>query len=112
MRLRNRPTSIRVYAKSFVVEGVDPPRQPVGLDGIQEVVFFKRDELTVDLICCDIVLRTEQGLEIWFLHEELRGWDELIRLLERLPGFDREWFQNVAWPAFAANPTSVFKRSS
>jgi hypothetical protein len=111
MRRCKRSTTIRVDGETFVVEGGDAPRKPVAFDDIHEVVFFKRDELTTDLICCDIVVRTEQGSETWFLHEELPGWDDLVRFLERLPGFDREWFRKVAWPAFAANPTSVFRRT-
>ncbi|MBL8543088.1 MAG: hypothetical protein JNJ63_04720 [Hyphomonadaceae bacterium] len=110
MRLWKQPASIRINADAFAVEGLDPPREPVALDDIQEVTFFKRDELTTDLICCDIVVCTAQGVETWFLHEELPGWDDLTRLLERLPGFDSQWFRKVAWPAFASNPTSVFKR--
>jgi hypothetical protein len=40
----------------------------------------------------------------------LPGLDKLLELLERLPGFDREWFRKVAFPAFAANPTTAFKK--
>lgn len=39
------------------------------------MTFFKRDELTTDLICCDIEGR-ERG---WFFHEEAEGWGNLLR---------------------------------
>jgi hypothetical protein len=112
MRLRKRPVNIRVDGDTFAIAGLDQPCQPVALDEIQEVTFYKRDELTTDLICCDVVVNTPQGSQTWFLHEELAGWNDFLKLLERLPGFDREWFQKVAFPAFAANPTPVFKKQS
>jgi hypothetical protein len=111
MRLWKKPESVVVEADTFTVRGIDPPREPVSLDDIQEVTFFKRDEWTTDLICCDIVVRSPRGIETWFVHEEVPGWDDLLGLLERLPGFDREWFRKVAFPAFATNPTTVFKRA-
>jgi hypothetical protein len=110
MRLGKQTASVRVESDTFSVEGIKPPRKPIALHDIQEVIFFKRDEWTMDLICCDVVVRTENGIETWFLHEDLPGWDDFIHLLECLPGFDHEWFRKVAWPAFAPNPTSVFKR--
>ncbi len=59
----------------------------IALDTIQEVAFFKRDELTTDLICCEVVVRSEGGVVTWFFHEEAPGWGDVLKLVERLPGF-------------------------
>jgi hypothetical protein len=79
----------------------------VPLDEIQKVTFFKRDELTTDLICCDI-----EGRErVWFFHEEAEGWDNLLRHLERLPNFKRHWYQEVVQPPLATCNTVAFSKS-
>ena len=106
---RPDPT-IRVEGDAFSLTGVVPEPPPIGLDDIEEVTFFKRDELTTDLICCEIAVSADKGGKTWFLHEEVPGWNDLVRLLERLPGFDRNWFDAVAKPAFIENRTVVFRK--
>jgi hypothetical protein len=76
------------------------------LAGIQAVIFYKRDEITTDLICCDVEV---QG-RVWTFHEEADGWQALIAHLSELPNFTSDWYAAVAEPAFAASVTVAFKR--
>jgi hypothetical protein len=76
------------------------------LADIGKVTFYKRDEITSDLICCDVMV----GEKVWTFHEELIGWDMLIEHLEWLPGFGGEWFAAVAQPPFATSETVAFSR--
>ena len=82
--------------------------ETVRLDAVSAVVLYKRDELTTDLVCCDIVA---EGL-VYFVHEEMTGFDTLIGRLEKLPGFDRGWREKVIHPPFAENRTIVFQRAN
>ena len=77
------------------------------LDAIERVAFFKRDEVTSDLLCCRI---EAYGLS-WTAHEEMAGWAGLIRRLERLPGFRRDWFAAVSKPAFEPCELVAYERS-
>lgn len=76
------------------------------LAGIERVTFYKRDEITTDLICCDV----EIGGKVWTLHEELVGWDLLLQHLQKLPNFDADWFAAVSQPSFATSETVAFSR--
>ena len=76
------------------------------LSDIEEVAFYKRDEITTDLICCDIRL----GGKIWVFHEEVIGWDLLIRHLQDLPGWRSDWFGSVSLPPFAECRVVAFSR--
>ena len=76
------------------------------LEMIEEVRFYKRDEITTDLICCEVVV---DGAS-WTFHEELAGWDLLLRHLEQLPNFRADWYSAVAQPPFAASETLAFRR--
>ena len=87
------------------------PHGPVLLDRlplnrIEAVTFYKRDELTTDLVCCDVLISGET----WFFHEEAEGWDLLIKHLEQLPGFRADWYSAVAQPPFALSKTIAFRR--
>ncbi|GHH13572.1 hypothetical protein GCM10008023_14090 [Sphingomonas glacialis] len=73
---------------------------------IARVIFYKRDELTTDLICCDI----EALGQTWIFHEEMREWPGLIATLETLPGFRSDWFAAVSQPPFATNETLAYQR--
>lgn len=76
------------------------------LAGISSVVFYKRDEITTDLICCDVALN--EGVRTF--HEELGGWGLLLEHLATLPGFRTDWFAEVSRPPFAEASTVAFSR--
>ena len=44
------------------------------LADIDAVVFYKRDEIITDLICCDV----KMAGRVWTFHEEAKGWEDLI----------------------------------
>ncbi len=89
-----------------------PDPTSIAFDAIEKVEFFKRDELTTDLVCCEIVVNADSRREVWFFHEEAANWENMLRLVERLPGFDAEWRAKVIQPPFAENRTVAFERQS
>ena len=77
---------------------------------VSRVVAYKRDVVTYDLLSLAILLSGRPGLDV---NEDMEGWKELVeKLPEYLPGCRpfEEWFQTVAFPAFAMNPTEIFRR--
>ncbi len=86
---------------------------PFLLSEVERVEFFKRDEVTTDLICCEIALLPKGKIGgLIFAHEEMPHWEELIRKLEFLGGFDVEWFSHVSQPPFAENRYDAFQRAN
>ena len=76
------------------------------LADIDRVTFYKRDEITTDLICCDVAM--SGGVRTF--HEELGGWELLLQHLYRLPGFRTDWYAEVSQPPFEASETVAFSR--
>ena len=76
------------------------------LTEVTKVTFYKRDEVTTDLICCDVLVADE----VWSFHEELAGWGLLLDHLEGLPSFRAHWFTAVSQPPFATSETVAFSR--
>ena len=73
---------------------------------IDRVTFHKRDEITTDLICCDV---TVDG-KVFTFHEELVGWDLLLQHLYKLPSFRTDWYAAVSKPPFATSEMEAFSR--
>jgi hypothetical protein len=84
---------------------------PFDLGAVSKVTFYKRDELTTDLICCDVETKADKP-QIWFNHEESETWQEWLGELAKLPGFDAGWHSKVSQPAFEPGATVAFERSS
>jgi len=74
------------------------------LSEIAAVVFYKRDEITTDLICCDV----EVAGRVRTFHEEEAGWKNLIAHLAGLPGFRTDWYAEVVNPPFATSETVAY----
>ena len=68
--------------------------------------FFKRDEVTTDLICCDVKIAGKT----WTFHEALAGWDLLIAHLCGLPGFRPDALATISQPPFATSEAVAFHR--
>jgi len=83
---------------------------PFSLDEVRKVTFFKRDQITVDLICCDIEVDTPEGFVTWFNHEYDESWQLWIEQLGTLPEFDSDWFSRVSQPAFAPSVSVAYER--
>ena len=77
------------------------------LSAIDRVTFFKLDQFTTDLICCEV----EAEGQTWFFHEEAEGWEGLVRYLETLPCFKADWYEAVAKVPFARSETPAFVRT-
>jgi len=78
------------------------------LADIDTVTFYKHDEITSDLICCDVAMAGE----VRTFHEGQHGWDALLQHLQRLPNFRTDWFASVSQPPFEASETTAFSRQS
>lgn len=85
---------------------------PITPDNVNQVVFYKKDELTTDLICCEITINTERGPVIWFVHEEGDEWERMLLEMEQLKGFDKSWHEKVINPPFAENRTIAFIKTT
>ena len=83
---------------------------PFALANVRKVVFFKRDELTTDLICCDVEVNSADGTKTWFNHEEEVSWQEWLEVLGTLPGFDSDWHSKVYLPPFDPGVTVAYER--
>jgi hypothetical protein len=106
------------YAISFDAEGfairatgqAPTPGSKMYWSEVQRVTAFKRDCFVVDCIFLVISARDDTVIEI---NEEMAGWREFV---ETLPDYLLGckpwylWFSNVAFPAFATNPTAVYER--
>jgi len=79
---------------------------------VSAIVAYKLDELTTDLLCCDIVLGAGDGKQIRTIHEELPGFDTAMKAFEALPGFDRQWREAVLLSPFAMKRTVVYDRDA
>lgn len=87
----------------FVVMGRDG-RQPVRWDEIRQVAAFKRDLMTVDLVC--LAVATPAG--VVEIDEDMAGYREVEAQLCARLGIGEAWRLSVLFPAFAANPTLLF----
>ena len=73
------------------------------------VVAYKRDCYTVDLMCMGFTT-PDGAVEV---NEGMDGWNALIDAIPRLlPGTTSKdkWWDKVAQPPFAANPTTLLSR--
>lgn len=74
---------------------------------VNRIEFYKRDELTTDLVCCEVTT----GDAVHFAHEEAPDWQRFLDYVAQLPGFDHDWHAKVSQPAFAECRTLAFSRT-
>jgi hypothetical protein len=84
----------------------------VSLDEVNAIVAYKIDELTTDLVCCDIVTGSGDGEQIRTIHEEIPGFETVMARFQALPGFDKQWREAVIVPSFVTNRTTIYNRTA
>jgi hypothetical protein len=84
-------------------------RYQIASDEVRRAEIYKRDDLTTDLICCDLTVERNGVSLVYTLHEEAPGWGEFLAWLGLLPGFRADWRSAVVLPPFEANRTVVFE---
>jgi hypothetical protein len=78
------------------------------LTSINRVPFYKIDEITTDLICCEI--STAEG--VWTYHENREDWKQLISQLEAIPSCVRDWPGKVIHSPFAPTAFVAYERTT
>lgn len=101
------PRVIRVVEGGVTLLDGDRPCWRFAWGEVREVVAFKRDLITTDLVCLDF--KVAGGWVV--VHEEFEGWSDLIEMMGRhLPIDPPDWFPTVIHPAFAPNVRVLFRR--
>ncbi len=74
---------------------------------VLEIFAFKRDQFSVDLIC--IGFRIDNDGLYYQVDEDMGGYKELKGFLnDHFKGINKEWFSDVAFPAFETNLLSLW----
>lgn len=114
-RIEKQRCSISFDADAItVVDLRDPNSNPLNLGwkAIDRLTMFKRDCFSFDLICLFLEFSGDCAIEF---DDDMEGWKAFIDALpHHLPGCKalEEWFSDVAFPAFAANPTEIYRRDA
>ena len=84
----------------------------LGWRDTRKIEAFKRDLYATDVICLAVASRDNKTVEI---NEEMSGWKSLV---DKLPTYlpecltFKEWFDDVAFPAFKPNLRVIYQRDS
>lgn len=77
---------------------------------VREIVAYKEDCFGVDSIC--IGFRISDSDNYLRVFEETEGYEEMLAELERrFPDIRKNWFNEVAFPAFVPNWTTIWGTS-
>jgi hypothetical protein len=77
---------------------------------VERIVAFKKDLLTEDVVCLELVLRGRDG-GCFLISEDAEGfWDVADCLSSVLSGVSDDWMSAVIRPPFATSATIVYQR--
>ena len=99
--------SIRLLDKGFCIS-IETGIKDIFWNDIKELHAYKKDLLTYDEICIDIVLPES----IITITEEIEGWVEFTEKMNKIfPSINKEWYADIMLPAFKTNFTILYKKS-
>jgi hypothetical protein len=94
------------WEDSFTIDLKNGKRKICWKD-IQKLEGYKRDLITIDQVCLDIILNET----IITISEDTEGFGPFIEELKKqFPSIDKDWDLKVTEPPFATNLTVLFKR--
>ncbi len=78
-------------------------------EDVVEIVAFKRDNWAYDVICLGFrLVGTEEFIEI---AEDFPGYENFLKVVESRFTLAEDWWQNVAFPAFQTNWSTIWASS-
>jgi hypothetical protein len=73
---------------------------------VEEIIAYKVDLITIDLICIELFFRDYKIL----FNEDFKGWNELLkRMHQNFPQINQNWQFDIVKPAFARNEMIIFR---
>lgn len=97
-------------SSGFVFYSGGKARAEVKWDDVTQIVAYKADLFSVDLICWGFCCGDDDS--IVEVHEEMAGFEELQDRVQSRFGVEPEdWFDQVAFPAFAPNMTTIWPKN-
>jgi O-acetyl-ADP-ribose deacetylase (regulator of RNase III) len=111
VRLRTPPPPVRAAVRltedGFAVERGGQAPFRVRWQEVKEVFGFKLDLLTTDCAC--LGFRVSDAGDYRRVDEEMPGYADLVEAMQRhFPDYNKDWWSEVAFPAFATNYTTVW----
>jgi hypothetical protein len=104
---RSIPGAIAFDAASFSIRGNSKEEGPILWKDVLEIVAFKHDQTTTDLICLKFTDRDGRSLVV---HEDMEGFLEFEAEMNRIFNLI-EWRSKVVLPPFAENRTVIYRAS-
>ena len=101
------PAWIAFDSAGFSLQDKSKEAEQFSWQDVLEIVAFKHDQITTDLICLKITGRDGQSL---VLHEEMDGFLEFEAKMNSIFNL-KEWRSKVVLPPFAANRTVIYQVS-
>jgi hypothetical protein len=102
---------IEFNASGFAVVDNGKQLEFVAWSSIREIIAYKEDRFSVDDIC--LGFGTDDPNAFSRVTEDYIGYKEFLTELEgRFAGIRKDWFKEVAFPAFAVNRTTIWQDSN
>lgn len=90
----------------FILENKSA-QQKIRWADIERLIAYKKDLMTTDEICLDIIFDSRQLT----INEGTPGWDQFVEKTKlAFPGIPKNWDTEITKPAFATNLTILFQR--
>jgi hypothetical protein len=104
---RHRHVELLLTADGFALVRKGVVQFEVRWSDVREAFAFKRDLLTVDLIC--LGFRVSDGGSFYEVDEDMPGYEALCEEIGRhFPAIKQDWWCAVTFPAFATNRTTIW----
>ncbi len=110
--MRKSDVTISFDESGFKVINGKSKKVQINWSDIDSISVFKRDLITFDEICMELLTKSEKRIE---LNEEMTGWEELVKAMpEHLEGCVsiKDWFPEVTKESFETNKVFLFSRKT
>ena len=84
----------------------------VSFDDVRAIVAYRLDEVTSDLLCCDIITGSVDDEQIRTIHEDIPGFEATMTRCEVLPGFDKGWRAAALRPQGVKTRMTIYHRTA